>query len=65
MPEACLKLCQISKMTRHIESLNIVKTVYPSIFRYIQGRLAIFSLVQANSGALRYIEAYSGILKVH
>ena len=47
----------------HIDSPDIVRTVYSSIFRYIQGYPAIFSHVQAYWGTLRHIQAYSGIVK--
>ena len=40
------KPCQISKMTRHVENPDIVRTVYSVIFRYIQGHSVIFSYVQ-------------------
>ena len=44
-------------MIRHFENPGIVRTVYLSIFRHIQGHLTIFSHVQANWETLRHIEA--------
>ena len=45
MFEAYSKPCQISKMMRHIENLDIVRTVYSDIFMH-------------SSGSFRNIQAY-------
>ena len=45
MPEAYSKPSQISKILRYIENPSMVRTVYPGIFKYIQGLSAIFSRV--------------------
>ena len=47
MPETYSKPCQMSKMVRHIENPDIVRTVYSVIFKHIQGHSALFSHVQA------------------
>ena len=65
MPETYSKLCQISKMMRHFENPDIVRTVYSYIFRHIQGHSAIFSQVQGHLGALMHIEAYSGVIEAY
>ena len=62
MPAVYSKPCQISKMMRHIENPDMVRTVYSGIFRYIQEHSAIFSHVQDNIqtclGIPRDIKAY-------
>ena len=65
MPETYSKLCQISKMIRHFENPDIVKTVYSYIFSHIQGHSAIFSQVQGHLGTLMHIEAYSGVIEAY
>ena len=66
MPEAYSKLCQISKMIRHIENPGIVRRVYSGIFRHTEEHSVtlrlIFSHVQAYRGELRHTETYSGIV---
>ena len=61
MPGTYSKPCQMSKMMRHIENHDIIRTVVLGIFRHIQGHPAIFSPVQAYLGVLGHIEVYSGI----
>ena len=63
IPEVYSKPCQISKLMRHIENPAIVRTVYSSIFRSIQGHSAIFSHFQAYRGKSRHIEAIQALLK--
>ena len=65
MPETYSKLCQITKMMRHIENPDIVRTVYSYTFRHIQGHSAIFSQVQGHLGTLMHIEAYSGVIEAY
>ena len=48
---------------RNIENSGIVKTVYSDISRRIQGHSLTFSHVRGHAGALRYIEAYPGIIE--
>ena len=52
IPAAYSKPCQISKMLRHTENPDVIRTVYSGIFRHIQGHSAIFCHVQANIEAL-------------
>ena len=47
------------------ENPGRVKIVYSDIFKRIHGHSPIFSHVQGDSGTLRYIEAYLGIVEAH
>ena len=62
MFEAYSKPCQISKMMRHIENLDIVRTLYSGIFMHSSGS---FRNIQAYWRTLRHIETYSGIIKAY
>ena len=42
IPATYSKPCQISKMLRHTENPDVIRTVYSGIFRHIQGHSAIF-----------------------
>ena len=54
MPQASSKPYQISKMMRCIEKPGIVRTVCPSISKYIQGCLEILMHIHPHSQACRY-----------
>ena len=52
-------------MIRHTENFGIVRTIYLGFFRHIQGQSAIFSHGQAYWGALKDIQASSGIIEAY
>ena len=60
MPEAYSKPCQIFKMIRHVDYLDIVRTE-----QFIQAFSGIFRNISISSDILRDIEAYSGIIEAY
>ena len=66
MPEAYAKPCQISRMIRHTENPDIVRTVHSiqfTVFKQFQVYLGTFNNIQPCSGIVRDIKACCGTFR--